>query len=120
MANYDFLQTDWNLLKWNLFENKEQEEIWFKHNPPIDQFPPYYFLKADDWYMIVAIEKGNKVKKQRELLTAYLFYSYAFAIEKAFSNNLDSNLRQKWDLPSNTDTIYGIKKYINKIELNQK
>lgn len=88
MTNYDFLQTDRNLLKWELFETKGQNEIWFKHNPSIDQVPPYYSLKPYDWYMIVAIEKGHKIKKQRDLLTASLFYSYAVAIEKAFENNL--------------------------------
>jgi hypothetical protein len=108
----DFLKTPWKDIKWNLFETKKGQEIWFKYNPPEDECCPYYTVHYDDWSMIVALEKASKVKKEKHLLTADLVYSYALAIEKGFELNLDKNLKNKWDYPLNKNSIDGIRQYI--------
>lgn len=69
-----------------------------------------------DWYMIVAIEKADKVKKDRHLLTGKLIIAYKHAIRVAYNHNLDKSLAQKWWHPKNKDTITGIQGYIDIIK----
>jgi ribosomal protein S17E len=75
-----------------------------------------YKKRENDWYMIVAIEKADKVKKDRHLLTGKLIIAYKHAIRVAYNHNLDKSLAQKWWHPSNKDTISGIQGYIDQIK----
>lgn len=72
-----------------------------------------------DWYMVVAIEKCNKVAKDRHLLTAELICSYRNAIREGYNHMLDPYIRNPYDHPRNRNTISGIEKYIENIYAEQ-
>lgn len=99
-------------------ESKDQftneETITFKHfsKPELE----VYQQKDYDWYMSIALEKSDKVKEDRHLLTADLLISYRWAIREGFNHQLDSNLRNNYDEPRNQNTIKGIRGYIAKIQ----
>ena len=69
-----------------------------------------------DWYITVALEKADKVKVDRHLLTQELLLQYRWAIREGFNHMLDPNLRNQYDYPRNQNTINGIKGYIKKIQ----
>jgi len=74
------------------------------------------FIKHDyDWYIIVALEKADKVKSDRHLLTRELILEYRWAIREGFRHGLDPDLKCKFDHPRNQNTIKGIQGYINRI-----
>lgn len=75
-----------------------------------------YEQREYDWYMSVALEKSDKVKVDRQLLTAELLISYRMAIREGYNHHLDPNLINRYDEPRNQNTINGIKKYITKID----
>ncbi len=91
-----------------------EETVTFKRfsNPELE----VYEQRGYDWYMSVALEKSDKVKKDRHLLTADLLLSYRWAIREGYNHMLDPNLRKQYDEPRNHNTIDGIKAYIKKIE----
>lgn len=89
---------------------KKEETITFLIDNKVYQKLEY------DWYMIVAIEKADKVEKDRHLLTGKLIIAYKHAIRVAYNHNLDESLAQKWWHPSNKDTISGIQGYIDSIK----
>lgn len=75
-----------------------------------------YNQRDYDWYMVIALEKSDKVKDERHLLTADLLISYRWAIREGFNHMLDPNLRNWYDEPRNRNTVQGIKNYIAKIQ----
>jgi hypothetical protein len=75
-----------------------------------------YKQRDYDWYMVIALEKSDKVKDERHLLTADLLISYRWAIREGYNHQLDPNLRNSYDEPRNRNTVQGIKNYIAKIE----
>ena len=77
--------------------------------------PTTYEKRDYDWYMIIALEKSDKVKEDRNLLTADLLMEYRWAIREGYNHCLDPNLRNRFDEPRNRNTIQGIKNYIAKI-----
>ena len=66
--------------------------------------------------MTIALEKSDKVKEDRHLLTADLLIEYRWAIREGYNHMLDPNLRNQYDEPRNRNTVQGIKNYIAKIE----
>jgi len=75
------------------------------------------FPKMDyDWYIIVALEKADKVSVDRHLLTKELIVSYRWAIREGYQHQLDGNLKREYDYPRNQNTIKGIQGYIDKIK----
>lgn len=86
------------------------EIINFKHIPKTYQKPQY------DWYMVVAIEKADKVKVDRNLLTSELLLSYRWAIREGYQHELDPALKNHYDYPRNQNTIKGIQGYIDRIK----
>lgn len=87
-----------------------EETITFKHPEPT-----IYEQHEYDWYMSVALEKSDKVKEDRHLLTADLLISYRMAIREGFNHMLDPNLVNKYDEPRNRNTVKGIKNYIERM-----
>lgn len=88
----------------------DEEKITFKHQPKT-------FIKHDyDWYIIVAIEKADKVKTDRHLLTSELLLQYRWAIREGYNHQLDPNLENRFDYPRNQNTIKGIEGYIDLIK----
>lgn len=88
----------------------EEETITFK-------LPcPCIYTKLDyDWYMLSALEKIDKVKKDRHLLTSDLIIGYRMAIREAYNHDLDNAIKNRFDLPRNRNTITGIRAYIERI-----
>jgi len=94
---------------WKSFGSKEST-IHFKYEP-------YEFEVADyDWYVIVALEKADKVTIDRHLLTSKLVLQYRTAIREGYNHMLDPNLKNRYDYPRNRNTIQGIKSYIELIQ----
>lgn len=95
-------------------EFTNEETITFKHfsEPELEVYQQWEY----DWYMSVALEKSDKVKEDRHLLTADLLISYRWAIREGYNHQLDPNLRNRYDEPRNQNTIKGIKGYIAKIQ----
>jgi len=87
-----------------------EETITFK-NPELRIYKQYEY----DWYMSVALEKSDKVKLDRHLLTSDLLISYRMAIREGYQHALDPNLQSKYDEPRNRNTVQGIKNYIERI-----
>lgn len=109
------------LIKENDVYKRESEEqfskevtITFKHfsKPELQVFKQHDY----DWYMTIALEKSDKVKDDRHLLTADLLISYRYAIREGYNHQLDPNLRNRYDEPRNHNTVQGIKNYIAKIQ----
>lgn len=69
-----------------------------------------------DWYIQVAIEKADKVKEDRHLLTRELILGYRWAIREGYNHQLDPALRNQYDYPRNHNTIKGIQGYIDRIK----
>lgn len=86
-----------------------EETITFLHDNKT--YPKY----KQDWYMIVAIEKADKVKTNRHLLTGKLLIAYRHAIREAYNHDLDKSMHQQWAHPSNQNTIAGIQGFIDRI-----
>lgn len=96
-------------------ERKEQftlEEIITFKIPKIK----VYEKPSYDWYMSVALEKSDKVKNDRHLLTSELLLQYRWAIREGYNHQLDSALKNKYDHPKNQNTLDGIHVYINRIK----
>ena len=92
-----------------------EETITFK-NPKINGIGITYKQEKYDWYMSVALEKSDKVKKDRHLLTADLLISYRWAIREGYNHQLDQALKRQYDAPRNKNTVQGIKSYISLIQ----
>lgn len=75
-----------------------------------------YQKEEYDWYMAVALEKSDKVSKDRQLLTADLMISYRWAIREGYNHELDKDLQLAYDHPRNRNTIRGILGYIARIK----
>ena len=94
-------------------ERKEEysleEKVTFKK--PVERV---YEKKAYDWYMVVALEKSDKVTVDRHLLTAELLIGYRNAIREGFNHGLDPALIRPYDYPRNRNTVKGIKSYIKR------
>lgn len=88
---------------------KGEEMITFLHDKK--EFKKYDY----DWYMSVALEKADKVTKDRHQLTGKLIIAYRHAIREAYNHNLDKSMYQQWAHPSNRNTIAGIRGFIDKI-----
>lgn len=95
-------------------EFTNEETITFKRfsKPELEVYQQHDY----DWYMSIALEKSDKVKEDRHLLTADLLISYRWAIREGYNHQLDSNLRNRYDEPRNQNTIKGIKGYIAEIQ----
>ncbi len=91
----------------------KEEVVTFKHfdNPKLE----VYQLRDYDWYMTVALEKSDKVKEDRHLLTAELLIDYRHAIREGYNHMLDRALQSPYDYPRNRNTIKGIQGYIKRI-----
>ncbi|WP_372934963.1 hypothetical protein [Mariniphaga sediminis] len=89
----------------------KEELITFKHPEPST-----YEVREYDWYILIAIEKAEKVKENRHLLTRDLLLSYRWAIREGFNHMLDPHLKNRWDAPRNRNTIEGIMGYIARIK----
>lgn len=98
-------------------EFAKEETITFKtfSKPELE----VYQQKDYDWYMVIALEKSDKVKEDRTQLTADLIISYRWAIREGFNHQLDPNLKNRYDEPRNRNTIKGIKSYIDNIKKKQ-
>jgi len=99
---------------------KREREVEFTNKETITFFLPEgeeqeYEKAANDWKMTVALEKVDKVKKDRHLLTGDLIIQYRNAIREGFSKQLDPYLVSEYDHPRNQNTINGIKGYIKRI-----
>ncbi|MEA1849217.1 hypothetical protein U9K52_09860 [Chryseobacterium sp. MHB01] len=78
--------------------------------------PVIYEKQEYDWYMTVALEKIDKITKDRHLLTAELILGYRWAIREGFNHQLDTALKNTYDYPRNRNTVDGVKSYIKTIE----
>lgn len=75
---------------------------------------PFVYEKQDyDWYILVALEKADKVTKDRHLLTSDLIMQYRGAIRESYQKDLD--IKMRFGHPNNRNTIQGIKSYIDRI-----
>ena len=109
MRNFE-KKTDFYIRTWNPLNPKDGYKVKFLHIPREYEGGDY------DWYMIVALEKADKVAIDRHLLTSELLLQYRWAIREGYSHQLDSKLKNRWDYPANRNTIEGIKGYIEKIK----
>lgn len=87
------------------------ETITFKQPVPL-----VYEKEEYDWYMTVALEKVDKVTRDRHLLTSELILQYRWAIREGYNHNLDSALRIRYDYPRNHNTVKGIQGYVDRIK----
>ena len=75
-----------------------------------------YQKEEHDWYMAVALEKADKVTRDRHLLTAELIISYRWAIREGYNHQLDKALQRQYDYPRNQNTVKAIQGYIDRIK----
>ncbi|AQW96143.1 hypothetical protein [Elizabethkingia anophelis] len=101
---------DFYTRKWNPLE-KDSGKVVFKYPIVSEEFPLYDY----DWYLIVALEKADKVSTDRHLLTRELLLNYRNAIREGYNHQLDSALDGRFSYPRNKNTIQGIKSYIERI-----
>lgn len=87
------------------------ETITFKQPVPL-----VYEKEEYDWYMTVALEKVDKVTRDRHLLTSELILQYRWAIREGYQHGLDSSLRNRYDHPRNQNTVQGIQGYVARIK----
>jgi hypothetical protein len=73
---------------------------------PTDDYPRM------DWYLVVAIEKCDKIKDNRQFINYELIGSYRLAIREGYNHQLDPNLKKEFDYPRNQNTILGVESYI--------
>lgn len=78
--------------------------------------PSTFEREKYDWYITVALEKADQVKKDRHLLTRELLLSYRWAIREGYQHGLDTALQKEYDYPRNQNTIAGIEGYIKRIK----
>ena len=90
----------------------DEATITFKHPSGSAPFPRY----KHDWYIIVALEKADKVIVDRHLLTRELILNYRWAIREGYQHQFDPALRREYDYPRNRNTIAGIQSYIERIK----
>lgn len=103
-------ETDFYTAEWDILDKDAGRKITFKYEP-------YEYVAPDyDWYMLVALEKAEKVTINRHLLTSSLLLKYRNAIREGYNHQLDKSLRNRWDYPTNRNTIDGIEGYIKRIE----
>jgi len=98
---------------------KREREVKFTNKETITFKQPeekVYNKHETDWYMAVALEKSDLVKKDRHLLTYDLLVSYRWAIREGFNHSLDKTLENPYAYPRNQNTVKGIQGYINRIE----
>lgn len=104
----------------DVYKREEKEKFSIEETITFKRFSKpeleVYEKKDYDWYMSIALEKSDRVKRDRHLLTADLIISYRHAIREGYNHQLDKNLRQRYDEPRNRNTITGIKGYIAKIQ----
>lgn len=103
-------ETDFYTREWNPLKPDEGQKITFKYLPKV--YVAHYY----DWYMIVALEKAEKITTDRHLLTSELILSYRWAIREGYNHELDSALKNRWDYPRNQNTIKGLQRYIERIK----
>ena len=106
------------LVKENDVYKREREiEFTLKEKITLKQPSNLIYEKEEyDWYMTVALEKIDKVNKDRHLLTSELILNYRWAIREGYNHELDSSLKNKYDYPRNQNTVKGIQNYIDKIK----
>lgn len=105
--DYDFCTREWS------WDKRGEETITFKHG----EHTELVYEKADyDWYIIVAIEKCDKIKEDRHLITRELILKYRWAIREGFNHMLDPNLKNRFDYPRNRNTVKGVKSYVELIQ----
>lgn len=98
---------------------KREREVQFtnKETITLKQPKPVVYEKAEyDWYMTVALEKVDKVTRDRHLLTAELILGYRWAIREGYNHQLDSALKNQYDYPRNQNTVKGIQGYVDRIK----
>lgn len=103
-------EEDFYIREWNPLKGKGGT-VTFKHGPS----EPFEYGDYD-WYIIVALEKADKLTADRHLLTQELIMRYRWAIREGYNHQLDPNLKKQYDYPRNQNTIKGILGYIAKIE----
>lgn len=90
------------------FGRKEKITFWYPN--------PKMFIKEEyDWYIIVALEKVDRIKEDRHLITYDLVMKYRWAIREGYNHELDANLNNQYDHPRNQNTIKGVQNYIKRI-----
>lgn len=106
-----------HLVKDNDVYKREREEQYTNKELITFKLPePRTYDKAGyDWYMSVALEKSDKVKEDRHLLTGELLISYRNAIREGYNHQLDRALQRDYDYPTNRNTVKGIQSYIERI-----
>lgn len=98
---------------------KRESKVRFTNEETITLKKPKPFIyqkKEWDWYMSVALDKIDKVKEDRQLLTSDLILSYRWAIREGFNHQLDPALQNQYDYPRNRNTVKGIQGYIDRIK----
>lgn len=110
-----------HLVKENdVYKREREERFSSKETITLKQGKEVVYEKEEyDWYMTVALEKSDKVTKDRHLLTSDLILGYRWAIREGYNHMLDPNLRNAYDYPRNRNTVKGIEGYIKLIEDKQ-
>ena len=106
------------LVKENEVYKREREvEFSLKEKITFKQPSLVVYEKSEyDWYMTVALEKIDKVTKDRHLLTSELILNYRDAIREGYNHNLDLAIQNQYDHPRNHNTVKGIQNYIIRIQ----
>jgi hypothetical protein len=100
-----------------VYKREREKEFTNKETITLKQPEPVVYEKAEyDWYMTVALEKVDKVTKDRHLLTAELILGYRWAIREGYNHQLDTALRNQYDYPRNQNTAKGIQGYVDRIK----
>lgn len=107
-----------HLIKENeVYKRESEEKFSLKELITLKLPEPVTYTKEDyDWYMTVALEKVDKVTKDRNLLTSKLILEYRWAIREGYNHQLDTALRNRYDSPRNQNTVKGIQNYIERIK----
>lgn len=101
----------------DVYKREREVEFSLKEIITFKQPEPVVYKKEDyDWYMTVALEKVDKVKQDRHLLTSELILGYRWAIREGYNHQLDSALRNQYDYPRNQNTVKGIQGYVDRIK----
>lgn len=69
-----------------ILQRKTQERQSLNIRLFLEEFPLYDY----DWYLIVALEKADKVSMDRHLLTRELLLNYRNAIREGYNHQLDT------------------------------
>ncbi|MFL0065359.1 hypothetical protein V3A08_07380 [Tenacibaculum maritimum] len=103
-----------------IYKRERKEQFSNEETITLKQPKRFVYEKAGyDWYMTVALEKVDKVKEDRHLLTSDLILGYRWAIREGYNHQLDSALQNPYNYPRNRNTVKGIQSYIKKIEDKQ-